>query len=185
MQWTSRIQAIDARGRVVEQPGLLVRRVAGGQALERVPQHGVAAASLIHGEIRFEHAALHPELLHGVLVIVPRGVHEFLAGGRAWLRMPAKAVDLHIDPAQLGHDVGAGRQLGHMGAPLRIHLVGLAGIGSDANRSTKMVEDNRGVGKGPGEIGDLRDLVVIAPGFKRQLARRQMGKTGPEILAQE
>ena len=72
-----------------------------------------------------------------------------------------------------------------MSAPLRIHLVGFAGIGADADRPAKMIEDNRRVGKGAGEIGDLRDLVVIAPGFKCQLARCQMGESGPEILAQE
>jgi len=91
-----------------------------------------------------------------------------------------RTVDFHIDPAQLGHDVGAGRQLGHMGAPLRIDLVGLAGLGSNADGPTEMVEDNRGVGKRPGKISNLWDLVVIAPGFKRQ-----MGESRPEILAQE
>ena len=45
------VQAVDAGGCIVEQLGLLVRRVAGGQALERIPQYGVAAALLIHGEI--------------------------------------------------------------------------------------------------------------------------------------
>ena len=72
-----------------------------------------------------------------------------------------------------------------MSAPLRIDLVGLAGIGADADRPAEMVEDNRGVGKRPGKIGDLRDLVVIAPGFKCQLARCQMGESRPEVLAQE
>src|SRR5262249_19068474 len=48
-----------------------------------------------------------------------------------------------------------------------------------------MVQNNCGVGKRPGEISDLRDLVVIAPGFKGQLARWQMGETSSKILAQE
>ena len=99
--------------------------------------------------------------------------------------MPAKPVDLHIDSAQLGHDVGAGRQFSHMGAPLRKHLVGLAGIGPDADWPAEMVEDNCGVGKRLRQIGDLRDLVMIAPGFKRQLARCQLGESSPEVLAQE
>ena len=72
-----------------------------------------------------------------------------------------------------------------MRAPLRIHLVALTSIGPNANGPAEMVEDNCGVGKCPGQISDLRDLVVIAPGFKRQLARCQMGESGPEILAQE
>src|SRR5215470_8347241 len=99
--------------------------------------------------------------------------------------MPAKAVDLHVDPTQLGHNVGAGRQFGHMDAPLRIDLAGLAGIGPDTNRPTEMVEDNRSIGKCPGKIGDLWDLMVIAPGFKRQLAPCQLGESRSEILAQE
>ena len=72
-----------------------------------------------------------------------------------------------------------------MGAPLSVHLVGFTGIGPNADRPAKMVEDYRGVGKGAGEIGDLWDLVVIAPGFKRQLARREVGETRSEIVAPE
>lgn len=72
-----------------------------------------------------------------------------------------------------------------MTAPLGVDCVAFAGVGTDADRPAKMVEDNRGVGKRSGEIRDLRDLVVIAPGFKRQLPWREMGETRPEIRAQE
>src|SRR5947209_1289678 len=40
-------QAVHAPGGAVEQPGFFVRGVVGGQALERVPQDGVAAGDLV------------------------------------------------------------------------------------------------------------------------------------------
>src|SRR5262245_34378284 len=49
-------QAVNARSRVVKQFCFFVCRAAGGQALEDVPQHGIAATRFIHGEIRFKHA---------------------------------------------------------------------------------------------------------------------------------
>jgi hypothetical protein len=52
-----------------------------------------------------------------------------------------------------------------------------AGIGADADRPAQTVEDDRGIGESAGEIGDFWDLVVVAPGFKGQLARG--GRTLP------
>src|SRR5262245_6673583 len=89
-------QTIDAGGRVVEQLGLLAGRAARGQTLEGVPQHRVAAARLVHREIRLEHAAIGTELLDGELVIVSGGLGELLAAGRPGPLVPPEAVDLHV-----------------------------------------------------------------------------------------
>src|SRR5580704_8853295 len=57
----SRPQTIGPFGRAAEQRGLLVGRVAGGDALERIPQHLIAAGALVDREIAFEHRALRTE----------------------------------------------------------------------------------------------------------------------------
>src|SRR5919202_4082075 len=97
-------QAVHARGGAGEQLGLFIGGVVGDQALERVPHDGVAAADLVHGEIRLEHAAVHTELLDDEVVVAPRGLDQLLAG--RWPRplTPAKAVDIHVDAPQLGDD---------------------------------------------------------------------------------
>lgn len=56
---------------------------------------------------------------------------------------------------------------------------------SDAEWAAKMVEDNRRVGERPGEIGDFRNLGMVAPGFEGQLAGRQVRESGPEIQSHQ
>src|SRR5439155_4821928 len=93
-------EAIDASRRVVEELGLLRRREAGRQALERVPQHRVAAARLVDREVRLEHTAVDTELLDREVIVVPGRVGQLLASRRARALVPAEAVDLHVDPAE-------------------------------------------------------------------------------------
>src|SRR5262245_38491799 len=111
-------QTIDTGRRIVEQLGPFLRRVAGGQALERVPQHRVAAGNGIYREVRFEHAAIGTKLLYGELVIGPGRVGQLLAGGWPGALVPAESVDLHVDPAELGHDIRAAGKLAEGGAPV-------------------------------------------------------------------
>src|SRR5439155_26084674 len=101
------------------------------QARERVPRHRVAPARLVHGEVRLEHAAVDAELFDGELVVVPGRVGELLAARRAGPLVPAEAVDLHVAPAGLGHDVGAGGELADGLSPLGVHVLGSAGIRAD------------------------------------------------------
>jgi len=54
-------EPVHPRRRPAEQQGLLVRRHARRNALEGIPQHLVAAGSLVHGEVAFEHAAFWAE----------------------------------------------------------------------------------------------------------------------------
>src|SRR5207302_602450 len=131
-----RTQAVHARGGAVEQPGFFVRGVVGNQALERVPQDGVAAADLVHGEIRLEHAAVYTELLDREVVVAPRGLDQLLAGGWPRPLMPAKAVDFHVDAPQLGDDVWASCQLGKRASPRVEDLVAVAAVRANAQWPT-------------------------------------------------
>ena len=73
----------------MEQRGLLVLGTSGGDPLERVPQHGIAAHPLVHREVALEHAAIGAERRHGRFdVRTPGRCH--LAGG--WGQRPTLAV---------------------------------------------------------------------------------------------
>ena len=60
----------------------------------------------------------------------------------------------------------------------------MAGIGADAEWAAEMVEDDRGVGEGARQVGQLGDLRVIAPAFETERARRKFGEAGAKIIAQ-
>jgi len=47
-----------------------------------------------------------------------------------------------------------------------------------------MVEDDRGVGEGARQHGDVGDLAAVAPGLEREPPRQQ-GEAGAEVVAQE
>src|SRR5207245_5220743 len=152
---------------------------------ERVPQYRVAAARHVDREIRLEHAGVGAELLDGELVVVPRGLAELLASRWARALVPAEAVDLHVDPAELGDDVGTGGELRDGFAPLRVDILGVAGVWADTQRAAEVIEDDRGAGKRAGQRGDVRDLVVVEPRLERELARRQMLEPNAEVVAQQ
>src|SRR5207302_10159698 len=104
---------------------------------------------------------------------------------RARALVPAEAVDLHVDPSELGDDVGTGGELRDGFAPLRVDVLRVAGVGTDAQRPAEVIEDDRGAGKRAGQRGDVRDLVVVGPRLERELARRQVLESYPEVVAQQ
>src|SRR5215470_16574305 len=181
---TGRSEPIDARRRVVEELGALRSREAGGEALERVPEDRVAAARHVDREVRLEHAAIDAELLDRVLVVRPCGVAELLAARRARALVPAEAIDLH-DPAELGDDVGAGGDLGDRLLPLRVDVLGAAGVRSDAERPAEVIQDDRGGGKRARQRGHVGNLMMVEPRLERELARRQLLEAHAEIVAQQ
>src|SRR5580765_1210059 len=177
-----RSEPIDARGRVVEELGLFSGREARGQALERVPEHRVAAARHVDREVGLEHATIGAELLDREIVVVPGGVAELLAARRARALVPAEAVDLHVDPAELGDDVRAGGELADRLLPLGVDVLGAAGVRADAERAAEVVEDDGGGGKRARKRGDVRDLVMIEPRLEGELARRQLLEPHAEVV---
>ena len=94
--------------------------------------------------------------------------------------MPTEPVDLHRDAAELRKDVGAFGQRPDDAPPLGEHLVRLAREGTDAERAAEVIEDNGGLGKCACEIGQGRDLGVIAPALEREPARGEV----PEPFAE-
>ena len=97
--------------------------------------------------------------------------------------MPAEAVDLHVDAAEFGDDVRAPCELGDRDAPVGVHLIRLPCVAADADRSAKVVQNQRGVGESACQCGGFGDLVVVAPQLEAQLARRKMSEAGAEVLA--
>src|SRR4029453_2081645 len=59
------LESIEAGGGVVEELGPLRRRAVLRQALEGIPEHGVAAARLVDRKVRLENATVGTELLDG------------------------------------------------------------------------------------------------------------------------
>ena len=69
--------------------------------------------------------------------------------------------------------------------PLGEHLIAPAGIGADAERSADMVEHDDGVGKFPGEVGELADLRVVEPSVEQQAVARKPREAGAEFAVEQ
>ena len=110
-------QPIDLRRGAAVERRLLCCRCVGGDALERVPQLGVAAGLLVRREVALEHAAVDAERLDAVLDIRPPGRGEILGPGRHVAFMEVEADRYHAETAELAIDVRAFRQLGDVLAP--------------------------------------------------------------------
>src|SRR5271166_3496054 len=111
-------QAVDPRGHVMEQQRLLGRRRAGGDALERVPQHGVAAHGLVDREVAFEHAPRRAEVLDARVHVRPPCGGEFLRRRRHRALVEAEARHQHRQPAELHGHVRARREPLHVAPPV-------------------------------------------------------------------
>src|SRR5262249_60185894 len=81
--------------------------------------------------------------------------------------------------------VGPGAELADGPAPLGVHVLGLAGIRTNAGRPAEMVEDDRGAGMRTRQGRDVRNLTVVAPRFERQVARRELSEASAKVVAQE
>src|SRR5262249_30621644 len=69
--------------------------------------------------------------------------------------------------------------------PAREYFLVLPGIGSDADRTTNVVEHDLRIGKSARQVGELIDLRVIEPGVEREAEPAKHGKTLPEGLVRE
>src|SRR5712691_7426343 len=109
--------SVDAGGSAAVERPLLGGRGAGRDALEGVPQLGVAAGLLVRREVALEHAALGAERLDARLEIHPPCGGEVL-GRRRYLALgEIEAERGHADAAELDVDVRAFRQLGDVLLP--------------------------------------------------------------------
>ncbi len=57
----------------------------------------------------------------------------------------------------------------------------MAGIGADAEHAADVIEDDRGVGKGAGEVDRVRQLRMVLPGFEAEAERGELGKALAEF----
>src|SRR5580700_8438218 len=76
------IETIGPSGGAAEQRGLLVGGIPGRDALERIPQHLIAAGAFIDREIAFEHRTLRPEGGDADFDIGAPSLLQILRGGR-------------------------------------------------------------------------------------------------------
>src|SRR5215471_9009579 len=128
---TSDRQSIGLLCGAAEQRGLLLRRAAGGDALEGVPHYRIAAHAFVDREIALEHRALWAEGIDAGLDIGAPCLLEVFRGGRHVILEKREAGQLHAEPAELHISVGMARDLADAVAPLSESLLALAGIGAN------------------------------------------------------
>jgi uncharacterized protein YhdP len=112
----------------------------------------------------------------GRFVKIDPGIGKLL---RRWRKRPAMHVEAeqtHAQAAELDVHVRILRQLANGIAPLGEHLVAPPGVGADADRAADMVEHDRRLREGTGEIGEFAELGEIHPGVKAEAERVQPGK---------
>src|SRR3984893_765649 len=164
-----------------EQRGFLVGGAAGGDALEGVPHHRIAAHALVDREIALEYRALRTERGDAGLDIWAPGLLEILRGGRHVVLEEGKAGELHAQPSDLDVDIRAGSNLADGGAPLGECLLALAGVGSDRQRPAHMIEHDRRLRKSAGQIDNVAELGVEQPCVEPQAERGEAGEPLAEI----
>src|SRR3984893_12391628 len=164
-----------------EQRGLLVGGAPGGDALEGVPHHRIAATTLVDREIALEYRTLRTERGDAGLDIWAPGLLEILRGGRHVVLEEGKAGELHAQPSDLDVDIRAGRNLSAGGAPLGECLLALAGVGSDRQRPAHMIEHDRRLRKSAGQIDNVAELGVEQPCVETQAERGEAGEPLAEI----
>src|SRR5215470_6317080 len=107
----------------------------GGEALECIPQHLIAAAALIDREIALEHRTLRAEGGDAGLDIGAPGLLQILRGGRLGLFKEIEADHLHAETAELDISIGEARDLLDLGAPSDEGFVALTRIRTDRDGS--------------------------------------------------
>ena len=100
--------------------------------------------------------------------------------------MEAEPGERHDEAAELGHDVRTVGQRADGARPRGEDVRPPPLVGPDAERTAEVVEDDRGVGKRPGEVGQLGKLGVVEPGIEREAGRRQPGEAAakPRVAQQ-
>src|SRR5438270_8192565 len=168
------------RGAAVERL-LFCRGCARCDPFERVPQLGVTAGLLVGREITFEHALVDAERLDTRFdVLTPRPC-ELLRRWRHVALVEIETERSHADAAELNVDV---RALGHFSDvffPAGEDLLPPPAIRPDPEYAADMVQNDRRVGKGAGEVNSIRQLRVVLPRFEAELQLRELRKALAEF----
>src|SRR6516164_7381647 len=174
-------QAVHPRRGAAVECGLFRRRRAGCDALERVPQLGVAARLLVRREVALEHAAVDAKGFDARLDILAPRRGELFGGRRHVALVEVEAERGHADTAELDVDVRAFGQFADVLLPADENLLPMARIGADTEHSADMIEDDRGVGKGAGEVDRVRQLRMVLPGLEAETEGGELGKAFAEL----
>src|SRR6202007_1380328 len=83
------------------------------------------------------------------------------------------------EPAELDDDIWRLRNLENTGIPLCEALGLLVLVRPDAEWPADVVEDDRGLRIGLGEVGQVGELGMVQPGLKGEAERCQPYKAGP------
>src|SRR6516225_9480655 len=156
----------------------------GDDALKRIPQHLIAAGTLIDREIALEHRTLRAERGDTRLDIGPPGLLQILRGGRLGLFKEIEANHLHAETAELDISIREARDLLDLGAPSGEGFVALARIGTDRDRSADMIEHDPRLREGTREIDDVAELGLEDPSVESQIQRDERRKAFAEVLVQ-
>src|SRR6202022_618788 len=169
-------QAVHPRCSAAVERRLFGCRRASGNALESVPQLGVAARLLVRREVALEHAAIGTEGLDaGFYILAPCG-GKFFGRRRNVAFVEVETKRGTADTSELDVDVWAFGQLGNVLAPAGEDLLPAPTIRADAEHAADMIEDDRGVGKRAGEVDRVRQLRVILPGFEAEAEGGELSK---------
>ena len=95
--------------------------------------------------------------------------------------MPAETVYFHVDTTQFAVHIGQVGEGVYRARPIREHLLLLTLVGSYAQRSAEVVENDGRIGKIPGESDEVGYLVVEQPGIEGEVALLQAGKAFTEF----
>ena len=95
-------------------------------------------------------------------IVAPCRLAQCLAGRRHRLFVPAETAVVHIDAAQLDHDVRTFGQRRDALGPFCEYLVLPSFIGSDPYDTAEVVEHHCRFGKGARQINDLGQLRMTA-----------------------
>src|SRR3974390_412100 len=98
--------------------------------------------------------------------------------------MEVEAECRHADAAQLDVYIRALGKLGNIFAPTGKNFLPPSPIGSDAQYPADMVENDRGIGEGAGQIDRVRQLRMILPRFEAEVELRELCKPLTEIPIQ-
>ena len=146
-------------------------------ALESIPQHAVQRRDPVDREIALKHAAIDAKLLDAVQVIGRHGLGHLAGTRRPGPLVPAHAAARHTEPAQLDRDVRARRQLCDPRLPQPEHSLALPGIGTDAQWTPNVVQDNGDIGESFGQVDQFQQLRMVQPGIETKAVTPQAGKS--------
>src|SRR5262249_1592870 len=132
------------------------------------PEYRIAVRALVDREVALEHRAPGAECRDTGFDVRPPRLGQRLRRRRLGLRMEIGAADPHTEPAELEVDVVARRERLDGSGPCGKALVALAGIPTDAERPTHMVEHNLCLRACAGQCGQFVDLRMVEPGIERE-----------------